>query len=404
MKIHKNERSYDNRKKYVLNELTSLYNYLEEKPNNVKHSIGIHSSDEPDKTNFKFIESEVINERVTSFIFRNETNIDILNIGFFGLSESEMNKLDEAFQKDNLFLSASRGSKNFNIYLQTLCDLELSPIQTANPMELYDKILYPSDEDIEFEDIFYFFGDFYFLTLNLSLVDCTKLENEISRISSYVFIKSNILISLPFNEHILSSLLELTKELIHINYYHLLEGIVSPTWGDSFFKFYKIIESLYPIYYYRKLYSDIKPASNNIVYLSYLLEKNVKVKPNEEDSIKNAFEFYKGSNELPPELFKIFNVSNSSYSSLATHMYRLRNSYVHGRWIFDPKNLEIISDIGEVSFEEANKKTDTAHIYKNITKKDWQLIVTEMLKMIIFFLNDAIENDFIEKVLAIEAK
>ena len=159
MKIHKNERSYDNRKKYVLNELTSLYNYLEEKPNNVKHSIGIHSSDEPDKTNFKFIESEVINERVTSFIFRNETNIDILNIGFFGLSESEMNKLDEAFQKDNLFLSASRGSKNFNIYLQTLCDLELSPIQTANPMELYDKILYPSDEDIEFEDIIYFFGN-----------------------------------------------------------------------------------------------------------------------------------------------------------------------------------------------------------------------------------------------------
>lgn len=404
MRITKNERSYDKRKKYLLDELTSLYYSLEDNPSNVKQNIQIFSSEAPDKTNFKFLESEVINERVTSFIFRNETDTDILNIGFFGLSESEMKKLDEAFQKDELFLYASRGSYNLNLYLQTLCNLEIAPIQTANPKEIHDKILYPSDDEVIFEDIIYFFGDFYFLTLNLSLVDCTKLENEISRISSYVFIKSNILISLPFNEGILDSLLELTKELIYINYYHLLEGIVSPTWGDSFFKFYKIIESLYPIYYYRKLYSDISPASKNIVYLSYLLEKSVKIKPNEEDSIKKAFEFYGENNSLSQEFFKIFNVSNSSYPSLAKQVYHLRNSYVHGRWIFDPRNIEIIPNNGEVSFEDSRSTAATTKVYRNISKKDWQIIVSEMLTMIICFLNDAIENEFIEKVIAIEVK
>ena len=409
MEINKAEKKYDKRKKYILDKLTSLYYNLEEIPNDVKQNISICSLDRTDKTNFMFILSEVINERVISFIFKDDKNSDDFYIGFFGLTESEMDQLDNSFQADPLFLSASRGSQNFNLYLQAICVLEIPAIQNINPKELYDKILYPSDEDVNFEDITIFFGDFYFLKINISLVNTTKWENEISRISSHVFIKSNILISLPFNDQIIYSMTELTKELNHINYYHLLECIVSPTWGDSFFKIYKIIESLYPIYYYRNLYSDIKPESKNIVYLSYLIEKNVDARPSEVTSIKNAFDFYDKNAKISQEMFEIFKINDSSVSSLANQIYGLRNSYVHGRWIFDPKNLEIISNNdsnnAQIGFSEINNKsTPIARPYRTLFKEEWQIIIDELLCMIIIFLNDAIKNDFIEKVLEIDSK
>lgn len=372
MEVTVNTKRFDDRKEIVLKKLIE---YIKSDDENIDTSYKSRSKlffstldEEIDKSDYRFIYKQNINGKLISFLYSRKISDDesVYFIGFTGLSSVEMEVLDLSFNETEYIEKLKREDENVSLYCKAIADLDLSIVKSTEKEYIINNIVAEGIEEVDFRRVSECFGEFYSIQLKK---EC-EIENEDIFLEYLIkiFLDSKILINKDLINEVTDSVTEnLFYELLdikEIKKYHILSGLLSQRFEDTFLSYYKILESLFPVFYYRELHESLKKSGKKMHELAIVLEKQANVRANESESLKRIFDFYNEKNCLD-DLVEIFEVSEVDESkkieTIADCFYQIRNSYVHGRWIFTTKKVE-------------NKKN-----FNTLDKQDWiKLIKTEL--------------------------
>ena len=391
MEVTVNTKRFDDRKKIVLKKLIEYIKSGDEdidtsyrsRSNLVFSSLG----KEIDKSNYRFIYKQYINEKVISFLYSRKISDDesVYFIGFTGLSSVEMEMLDLSFNENETeyIEKLKREDENISLYCKAIADLDLSIVKSTKKGYIINNIVAEDIEKVDFRSVSECFGEFYSIQLKK---ECEiETEDIFFEYLIKIFLDSKILINKDLINEVTDSDTEnLFYELLdikEINKYHILSGLLSQRFEDTFLSYYKILESLFPIFYYHELHQSLKKSGKKIHELAIVLEKQANVRASESESLKRIFDFYNEKNCLDDlvEIFEVNEISDESkkIETIANCFYQIRNSYVHGRWIFTTKQAE-------------NKKN-----FNTLDKQDWIKLIKIELKILDVCLKYAKNSNYI---------
>ena len=332
----KNIQNYSERKSILLKKIVDSINNTEVDDLSFRQELAFATNGyEMDKSKYKFDYYLYLSESICSFCYKN-TNIDKDFIGFIGLSESDMNLLDTSFTRSEYINNLSRETSNISLYIKAIVDLDIPVMSTVGNYYIIDNIVSTEIEEVDFNAVNKCFGEFYSIELKKDYITLNN-ENDFYQILSNILVDSGILVNNTI-KNLKFDLYDIINES-NINYHHLLLGLVSNSFEDMFLNFYKILESLFPIFFYDNLYLFFKDKSIKIKELAVKLEEEANVRASEKESIKRIFEFYSKGNDI--SIFRgIFHITQDEIDKgidiarISEAFYYLRNSYVHGRWAF----------------------------------------------------------------------
>lgn len=337
----KNIQNYSERKSILLKKIVDAINNTEVDDLSVddlsfRQELAFATNGyEMDKSKYKFDYYLYLSESICIFCYKN-TNIDKDFIGFIGLSESDMNLLDTSFTRSEYINNLSRETSNISLYIKAIVDLDIPVMSTVGNYYILDNIVSTEIEEVDFNAVNKCFGEFYSIELKKEYITLNN-ENDFYQILSNILVDSGILVNNTI-KNLKFDLYDIINES-NINYHHLLLGLISNSFEDMFLNFYKILESLFPIFFYDNLYLFFKDKSIKIKELAVKLEEEANVRASEKESIKRIFEFYSKGNDI--SIFRgIFHITQDEIDKgidiarISEAFYYLRNSYVHGRWAF----------------------------------------------------------------------
>lgn len=246
------------------------------------------------------------------------------------------------------------------IFLSIINNLEIDPVDDV--FKIYDKILYEDDQPISIDSLHSIYDDIYISKIdNDNLCFISNNQFDLYKIITYHSINSGNF-NLNINPYAKDKLILLLSEDYPINFYSLLTGILSTHWSQFYLSVYKIIESMYPYFFYEELIKKtVNTSFDSVRDLALFIESNLSgAKPKEELSFKKLIDCIDPKEEFSPCKLRDL-LADKSHSSTA--YYKLRNNIVHEREIFNR---------GKHSIN-----------YEGFSDSDWNEIINELINIVI---------------------
>ncbi|WP_059173229.1 hypothetical protein [Bacillus sp. FJAT-27445] len=287
------------------------------------------SLSEQDKEDCKNIEvEEVLNIApgvVSSFFKLNERKYFIIT----GYDELNVNYDDCRLRE----IEISAG-----IFLRIVCELGIPLKRQRSKSEIYNGILFQQEEGgysgHEYTDLIPYFQN---ILLYEFIPDSVFIDYRLGNIVGYLLANNKNLLPLHFSNEILEQYTNLfVQNLRSINYNMLTKSLISVHWRDVFIEIYRCIEAIFHSFSFRELHKSFM-SSLSIDDFAILLEKKLKMRPTEEESLITIFDGIDANT-----ISKIMSIKPISFrdSREATWFYNIRNNIVHSRPIHEEVNFE----------------------------------------------------------------
>lgn len=221
---------------------------------------------------------------------------------------------------------------NAGIVTTLLFELKIPLSRKASPLEIADKILYSSDNEvIKYNSslIIDFFEPFSVYRIQ---EDYPFIENDIDliRLSGFYALKNSQLITLNFSRKTLDKFEQMFFESSkNIPYENLLFSLFSVSWKYSFLDIYRCIERLFSLSFLEDFHKNLQIA-DSLLKFSADVETYIGWKPKENEAVNKIID---GSPEEAHRLLQEIkkSIDGTGEGKCGELVYKIRNSIVHFR-------------------------------------------------------------------------
>lgn len=349
-----------------------IYGKLKERFNlkSYKDFLDIYSIEEPITFEFDKLRHQTIYPNFKYALVPSKSKNYIV---FVGKKELELNNLSdffiEVYNNQIEFYDEDCLNMEFMMLDKIFKALNVNLDSNINEIQEY--------EELTFKQLHQYFEPIIIFEINNNLNFTSDIFHQVL---INVLLENKNHIILDFTEDLLKEMASL-NQVNNDNFYYkfLYKAVISATWEEVFLQFYRMIERVFPVFYFYKIYSkyEIKEKSLpiDIMAFSEHIEKFFGKRPDEQVVVSQIIEMYSECKDY--EFFNLICNSKNSTNTLisstdiaaaGTYFYAMRNSLIHAREIFvnssEPKNIHVSKLIAD---EEVFKKLikDTLKIVRH---------------------------------------